>query len=298
MQDVVFVVNPWAGSGRAERVWARLCEARPELLGAAVIETADPMVASRRLRERLAAAPIRRVIALGGDGTLNQVVNVVMQSGREDEVTVALVPVGSGSDLARGLGLARWPRAALKHALHAPGRPLDVLRLTSGEQVRFVANIASAGLAGTVAAAVNAQARRGPAAYLATAARALFDYTPLEAKVFIDGEEWFDGPLLLLAVANGSTFGRGMQIAPHAQPDDGVAEVVLAQAVRKREVLPRLPYLYFGAHLGLRFVKSAPARQVRIEPQGFRTVYETDGELLEADTVEIEVCPGRLRLAL
>lgn len=298
MQDLVFVVNPWAGSGGAERLWSRLCARSPELSRAMLVEAADPQVAQTELAALLRSRPVRRVVAVGGDGTLHHVVNTLVQEAALERVTVAVVPAGSGSDLARGLGLGRFPGGALRHALSAPARPVDLLRVRAGGGVRHAVNVASLGISGEVAAQVNLLRRRNPLTYLWVAARVLWNYRPGPVRVWLDEEPWYEGPMLLLAVANGTTFGRGMQIAPHAQPDDGLAEVVLVRPERPLKLYPRLPYLYLGAHLGLPFVKSAPARRVRVEAAGPHPTFELDGELMAADALEVEVLPGRLRLAL
>lgn len=298
MLDTAFIVNPWAGSGRAERVWSRLADAEPKLANAPLVESPDPQVARGQLRALLRQG-LRRLVVVGGDGSLHHVINTLMEEGAQERVSMGVVPVGSGVDLARSLDLIRSPRAALKHALHAPDRPLDLLRVRSGDgRTRYVLNIASFGISGEVAQAVNRLRVRNAFSYLTAAARALGGFAPPRARISLDGEPWYEGPLFLLAVANGGTFGRGMRIAPHALPDDGQAEVVLARHVPARKVLPRLPYLYFGAHLGLSFVDSAPARRVRIEPLGAHAGYEMDGELMQAGEVEVEVLAGAVRVVV
>ena len=88
----------------------------------------------------------------------------------------------------------------------------------------------------------------------------------------IDGETWFDGRVLLVAVANGSSFGRGMRVAPGAVVDDGEAELVVIEAMPKILLPLRLPRLYFGTHLALRQVHHRRVRALRIEPSQNRAL--------------------------
>src|SRR4029077_12902176 len=155
MKETVFLVNPRAGSGRAARVWDELRAAVPELAGAEVITAADPGEAARALDRRLgapatAAAPLSRLIVVGGDGSVHLALNRLFESGRQGNVALGLIPMGTGSDLARSLGLPRDHRQALERALAATPRELDVLEVATAAERRRVLNVTSAGISGLV----------------------------------------------------------------------------------------------------------------------------------------------------
>ncbi len=293
MDDVVFVVNPRAASGRAGRVWHQLRDQIGALRRVTCVDCPDPREARRQLLALLDER-VKRVIAIGGDGTVNHAASVVLDSGTA--AALGLVPVGSGSDTARGLDMRAKPQEALERALGVNPRPYDVLRVEQSGTARWVVNIGSMGLSGLVAAEVNKLPKRWAGTYLWTALKVLARFEPTYARVYVDDELWYDGKLILVAVANGSAFARGMRIAPHARSDDGLADVVLVRAAPVLRLLPYLPHLYAGAHLNAPFVQWTRATRVRIEPLGEPPPLETDGEAFAGGISEFRVVPGALRI--
>jgi diacylglycerol kinase (ATP) len=294
LEDTVFIVNPRAASGRAERVWHQLRDQVAAVRRARCVDAADPEEARRQLLELLDER-VRRVIAVGGDGTVNHAANVVLDSGMA--AALGLVPVGSGSDTARGLSMQREPQLALERALGVTPRPYDVLRMEQTDGTgRWVVNIGSVGLSGLVAAEVNRLPKRWAGTYLWTALKVLSRFRASRARILLDDELWYEGGLILLAVANGSAFARGMRIAPHARSDDGLADVVLVKDAPLLQVLPYVPRLYAGTHLRAPFVQWARASRVRVEPVDELPPFETDGEPLSGAGSEFRVVPGALRV--
>jgi diacylglycerol kinase (ATP) len=127
--------------------------------------------------------------------------------------------------------------------------------------------------------------------------RALRRYRPVACRVSLDGEPWRDGPMLLVAVANGSSFGQGMRVAPMADPADGALEVVFVAEVPRWQLLFRLGQLLVGRHLGSRYVAHRRARSVLVEPAAALPPLDLDGEHATlAGTVEMRVLPHALRV--
>lgn len=297
MKDVVFVVNPTAAGGRAGTLWSSLSGARPDLADAEVV-LADDADSTVTAIERALAGPVQRLVVVGGDGTLHLAANTVLARGRGASVALGLIPAGTGSDLARTLEIPRDPEAALARAVGGMPRLLDALQLdTADGRRRYVVNIASAGISGMVDAAVNASPRRGAGAYLWATLSALWRYRPRSCRVIVDGTVWFDGPLFLLAVANGRCFGRGMRVAPRAEPDDGLADVVLVESLPRWQLPLRLPRLYLGTHLRLAPVRWRRARRVRLEPHEELPPFDVDGEAMESAAAEVTILPGAIRIA-
>ncbi len=296
MKTTAVVVNPVAGGGRARRVWGSLLEAAPELADAHLLLTGDAMATRVELQRRLAAGATR-VIAIGGDGTAHLVANVLLAEGCGERVALGLVPAGTGSDLARSLGLPKRPEDALRHVLAATPRPLDAIAVeVAGGEPRFAVNIASAGLSGAVDLAVNANPHRGQLAYLAATLSGLLRYRPLPCRVTVDGELLHDGGFFVVAVANGQYFGKGMRVAPAAVPDDGLLDVVLVPPVPLWQLPFRLPQFLSGRHVELPFVICRRARSVLFEPGPGFPPYDLDGETLTAEPAELRVVPGGLRI--
>jgi diacylglycerol kinase (ATP) len=297
VRGLVFFVNPAAGSGRAGAVWDALAAAHPELRAAPLVREADPLRARTALCTALAAPEVRGLVAVGGDGTLHHVANAMLEEGCSPRIALGVVPAGTGSDLARSLGVPSDPSAALQAALEGEPRPLDALLLRRDDGVaRYVVNTASTGVSGMVVEAVNAMTRRRQSTYLAATVRALLRYRPLPCRVIVDGDLFYEGNTFLLAVANGPTFGKGMRVAPTARLDDGLAEVVVAGDVPRWRLPVYLPLLFLGRHLGLRRVHHRQARRVRWEPLVPFPPFELDGEALPNGAAEITVLPGALRV--
>jgi diacylglycerol kinase (ATP) len=289
------VVNPSAGGGRSARAW-RALRGEPQLAGARVVEVSLPEIACKELARELASGP-ERVLVIGGDGSAHLVANQVLEMGMAGRVALGLVPTGTGSDLARGLSLPRDPRAALRRALAATPREIDVLELKADDgRRRFVLNVASVGISGLVDRSLGHEVRRGATAYLRGALHALRSYRPARCAVRVDGRPWYEGEVLVLAIANGPVFGHGMRIAPDARLDDGEADVVVIRPVPRWQVPLRLPQLYSGGHLRSRYSRTVRARRVRIEPRGPVPPFDTDGEVFEAAPCELVVVPGALRI--
>jgi len=292
------VVNPLAGSGRAGAAWGRLRARAEELApGAAVVRAEAPGAAARELDGLLAAGGVERVVAVGGDGTVHFAVNRLRASGRLGETALGVVPAGTGSDLARTLGLPLRPGEALETALGPATRRIDLLEVATAAGVRLALNVASVGISGLVAGRVNLRRRRRPTVYLTATLRALVRYRPFWGRVVCDGETWHEGGVFLLAVANGPSFGRGMRVAPEAVVDDGLADVVVLRPMPRWQVPFRLPRLYTGTVLESPVATWCRARTVRLETDDPLPPFELDGETVPGGPAAFTVLPGALRVA-
>lgn len=293
MEDVLFVVNPRAASGRAARVWSSLCDRVRSLRKATVVQCGETTSAAREIIAALTPR-IHRVVTLGGDGTLHHTLNLLIADERGQDRCLGLIPVGTGSDLARGLGLETRPEQALAQALEATSSRLDALRLDAGNQSRYFINEASLGISSVVAARVNLLARRNTATFLTAALRELVNYKPRWAGIHLDGKPWREGNFYMVVAANGSYFAKGMHIAPKADLSDGLADVVVVEAVPKALVLAWLPSIYFGKHLAAPFVHYAQARSIDIEAGTDSTAFEGDGEVAPPAPGRLSVVPGAI----
>lgn len=289
------LINPNAGGGRAYGIWCRLLASSPLGEDPLEIAAADAETSRAELAAALHADTFDRLLAVGGDGTAHLAANVLLEEGFGERVALGLIPAGTGSDLARGLGLPRRPSAALRTVVRAEPRPMDALRIESDEgRTRFVANIASAGLSGRILTAFETQGSR-PKSYLATTLRELLRYRAVSYRIRVEGETLLEGPVFLVAAANGRFFGNGMQVAPRARIDDGQIEVVAISPIPRWHLPVRLPQFLAGRHMFLPTVRSRSARRVEIECLEAPPPYDLDGELFRARALQITVLPGALR---
>ncbi len=290
MDDLAVLVNPRAGSGRAPGVWESVVRRRPQL------GRLRPLTGEPREVEKALAAGARRLIVVGGDGTVHWVVHRLLTEDLAARVAFGVVPAGTGCDFGRAFGVPKDPVAAVDRLLAASPRPVDAVRIDTREgRRRFSANVASAGISGVVDEAVNGMPRRSAAVYFITALRAFRSFKPVLCRVRVDGEEWYEGPTFLLAVANCPYFGKGMKVAPQAVPDDGLAEVVLVGEIPSWQLPYRLTQIYFGGHIG---TVASCRRGTRVELEALEPLplLDLDGETCPASGATFTVLPGVLRV--
>lgn len=284
------IVNPAAGHGRGARL-ARTIGEEFEAAGMTLEVAVSPGPGEIA---RLASAAVDDghtvVLAVGGDGTANEVANGIVGG----PAALALYPIGSGNDLARSLGYPRGrARAHLARWLvtEARRRTIDVGEVNG----RVFLNAAGVGIDGHVAERVVATERViGPrwAAYLIGSLISIATYRPQRMEVRIDGEPR-SGRFLTIVASNGRFFGSGMQPAPRARLDDGMLDVTVAGDLSKVASVAALARLYFGKHENGTTIVTRPAREVEIDLP--RTVpMEVDGEVARADHVRIGVRPRAL----
>lgn len=295
MPGRIVVVNPRAGGGRAAAAWRAIVARDPSL---SAIEAETPEDARRKLAVAVLEREVESVVAVGGDGTVHSVANFLLDHSLAGRVTLGIVPAGTGSDLARTLGVPLDPAAAWERHSEGVPRPLDAIRLETPTESRWVVNVSSFGLSGLVGERVNALEERGQWVYIRETVAVIRRGNPVACSVRIDGQSWFEGPVLLVAVANGSEFGKGMKIAPQARPDDGLLDVVVVAAMPRWLQLARLPRILRGTHLSLRDVHYRRARRVDIVPLGDSPPYELDGELLTSGPATFEVVPRALTVVV
>lgn len=297
------VVNPVAGYGRARRLlpWLRRHLA-PLAPHATVVETEAPGHA-RELAQRAAAAGHDRVLAVGGDGTAQEVVNGLLDDGAR--VPLAILPEGSGNDLARGLGLPRDLQAALRVAVGDRFMAVDIGRATSvgGDgAVRYFAAAGGVGFDAQVAAVMAGTRRpwqRGRAGYLLSTLLELqrFHNRSLTFRFETpDGSRVVERVVLMAAIANGAYYGGGMQICPGATVTDGWLDVCLVGDISRLEAVRQLPGIYRGRHVTHPAVEFVRARSVEIDGDR-ETCVHLDGEPFGQVPLRIDLIPRAIRVA-
>ena len=234
------------------------------------------------------------IVAVGGDGTFNEVINGATGEDGRPRVAIGAVMTGRGRDACRNLGLPREPLAAVRRLVEGREvrRDLGLARWPGGR--RFFVNAAGAGFDAVVAARAARLGGGGTVPYLRAVLHALRAYAPVEITVE-SGEASWRGPAAGVVVSNGAHFGGGMRIAPGADPADGALDLVLLGALGRGELMAWLPTIYWGGHLRNRKVRRARIERARIESTAPLPV-ELDGEVCGETPLDVSVCPGALRL--
>jgi diacylglycerol kinase (ATP) len=297
--ETVFLVNPAAAAGSTGKRWPEIARR------AAAVGLTGPTFFSERprhlseLARRSAADGARLLVVVGGDGSVSEVADGIVEL--DDPPDVAIVPRGTGRDLARTLAIPRRVDAALQVALHGSTRTIDLGRATyrswdGHEATSVFVNVASAGMSGAIAQRANAttKALGGKVSYLWATFAVFARWTAADVRIDVDGETR-RGRMFDAIVANGRFLGGGMKICPEAQPDDGVFDVLTIGDVTKRDLVLTMPKIYRGTHLPHPKAELLRGREVRVETDEPVPI-ELDGEQPGTTPVRFELVPKRLRL--
>lgn len=280
----ILVVNPLSGRGKTRAAVPEMIDHLERRgLEYELRETQGPGHASEIAREALLAGN-RFIVAVGGDGTIHEVVNGMLEEDRAimSDPVLGVIAAGTGCDFIKTFGLPGMTPHAVAHLDGPTAFPIDIGKVTfqdEGRQVtRYFANVAEVG----IGAEVVARARRlprilGPTVYFFAFWLTLRSHKAAHVKVDLVDRQ-YEGPMNNLVVANGQFFGGGMKIAPKAAPTDGLLDVQIEHA-RKREAIAILPKVYKGEHVPHRDIKEA--KRVRVSISSERPLLiEADGEVL------------------
>jgi YegS/Rv2252/BmrU family lipid kinase len=302
---IVGITNPRAGNGRARR-YARHLERilRGGGLPFTNQYTSAPQEAIIMARDAIAAGA-RTVLAIGGDGTINEVVNGFLQGGRPSaEVALAIAPVGTGTDFAKTLRQTADPPEVLARLRRNRQRAIDAglaefTGLDGRPASRYFVNIAEFGSGGAVVEKVNRTTKvlGGRLSFLLAILSTLPKYRNKTARWRIDGGEWAEATVNNFVVANGRYFGGGLLPAPHAELDDGAFDVVVIGDIDFKTVRRHLGDLRRGTHLGLEFVRSSRGRLLETD-RTQRAFLDLDGELVGVDPTRFACLPKALDLVV
>lgn len=301
--STLFIINPAAGHGRAARLWASIKEEALRLLPASGCVVTERPKHAAELAHTAVERGVVRLIAVGGDGTFCETLEGLMNvpDYHRRGVELGALPAGSGCDLARHLGYPADRAGLLKLLARGKARPLDVGRLSytgvdGAPLMRYFINIAAFGLAGEVARLVQRLGKPlgGTASYAAASALALLGAKAAAVRLKADGKD-LSGRYHLGVLANTSSMGGGMRIAPGATDDDGLMDLVLVADMSRAALAANLPRLYRGTHLAAPGVSLTPLR--RLEADSDETVYlNVDGEADGRLPAVFEVLPRAVKV--
>jgi len=319
------IANPSAGRGRTGRDLSHLVSALRDALGELDVVTTARARQATELAAAAAAGERRPlVVSLGGDGTLHEVVNGLMQArearpgagvGAGDLPALGLIATGTGGDFGRCLGIPHHVKDYLAALASGAERAVDIGRARftgtdGGPAERYWVNVLSAGVGGLVDryAADAPGFVGGRLAYAQAALRAIVMCRRVELRcraVLADGRE--EERLLdshAVAICNGTTFGGGMRIAPMARPDDGLLDVIALETRTRWRLIGRFLTVYAGTHIQEPGVSHFTCRALELTPvpmgatrprAGFFPL-DVDGEALGDVPLRVELVPHALRV--
>ena len=303
------IMNPVAGGGGLRRHWPVIAIALKGAFGEFELRETQAARDAVTLAMDLAANGCGLVIAAGGDGTVSEVAGGLISAAAEgSKASLGVLPCGTGTDFARGLGVPLDPEAAVRRIAASKGRTIDAGRVSYVDAhgalaSRHFINIASLGVSGAVASAVNADERRGR-----VSSKALFywhtvaEFRPLPPPGRPGSPSMMpsrsDAPGALVGAANGKFVGGGMMVAPDAALDDSQFDIVVLRAASKLGLIRDIRLLYGGRHRNHPAITILRGRKVTVEPlaaDGPLPV-EADGESPGHIPATFEIVPGALTL--
>jgi diacylglycerol kinase (ATP) len=301
----VVVVNPHSQGGKLGKRWPELADTLARAFPFDDVQTTGPGDATRIAREALKSGA-DRVVAIGGDGTINEVVNGFFENGAPiaPDASFALIPFGTGGDFRRTaeIPLALADAAAVIAANKRKQIDVGKLELTQRDgtrALRMFANIASFGVSGVVDRLVNESGKRlGRLSFALATARATWSYKNQRVEFVFDGNvrDRVEATINTVAIANGKFFGGAMKVAPNAELDDGKFDVVAMGDFGFGDLLKSGRRLYKGTHLGMDKVSTRRARIVEASPIDPSAIVEldVDGEPLGLLPARFELMPAAL----
>jgi diacylglycerol kinase (ATP) len=295
------IVNTTAGKGHAGKVFGQVqthlarCGVDCDL-----IYTEAPGQGVELARQA-ATAGYQRVVAVGGDGTTAEVANGLLLAAQEGyEAVLGVIPTGSGNDFSHAVGIPADLEGACRRLAEGRVRTVDVIRATVDGQPRIFDNSVGIGFDADVALETRKMKRvRGFLMYLWGVFRVLATNSkwPYPMHITVDGQSLPHQAVTLITVANGPRAGGGFYLTPHAQPDDGLLDVCVADRLGRLGILQLLPHAMKGTHVDKKPVTMLQARHVLIEAERGLPGH-VDGEVLctQARRIEFEILPGRLKV--
>src|SRR5229473_3500134 len=294
----VFLVNPASDNGATGRRWPELAHraARLGLSGETLFSERPGHLIE--LARSAVDGGATLVIAVGGDCTLNEVVNGI--AGRD--VDLATIPLGTGMDFGRTYGIPTKFEDAVRLALEGKPRTIDAGRVSyrtwGGEDAeRWFANVGSVGMSGAVAQRANGMSKAlgGKATFFYALTRVFFEWENTLVTVELDGGERREARMHDVIVANGQWHGGAMWLAPDAEPDDGLFDVVLIGDVTKRDFVTTAPKIYKGTYLSHPKVELLRSRTVAVDAAEHLPI-ELDGEQVGTTPARFEIVPAAVRV--
>ena len=298
-ESTVFLVNPASSNGSTGKRWPELAHraAQLGLQGETLFSERPGHLIELAERASHGAA---LVVAVGGDGTLNETVNGVMRAGGMAEV--ATIPLGTGMDFGRTYGIPSRFEDAVRTIVSGTTRTIDVGKVTyrtwdGHEAVRYVANVGSVGMSAAVAQRANGMSKAlgGKATFFYALVRVFLEWQNTLVRVELDDGTSRQSRMHDVIVANGRWHGGAMMLAPEAEPDDGLFDVVLIGDINKRDFVTTAPKIYKGTYLAHPKIDLLRAVSVTVDALE-RLPIELDGEQVGTTPARFEVVPAALRV--
>ncbi|MEH7226385.1 diacylglycerol kinase family protein [Bacillus sp. JJ1566] len=301
MKLLIFIVNQKAGNGKGLKVWNKLKrELERKKVYYRSFFTKYPNHAQELARQigSMFEDKVEAVIAVGGDGTINEVVGGMVYY---PEIKVGFIPAGSGNDFSRGFNVPKSPLAALTFILRnkaSKGKWFDIgkCKIRGKSTSSYFVSSLGTGFDAAVSKLTNESKMKkylnkihlGSLAYVGALIRLLFSYRLTDVSLHVDGKDFKYENVWFVTVSNQPFYGGGMKIAPKAKPMDGFFDVIVVHNLSRIKLLLVFVTVFFGAHT--RFKEIAQHRGINIKVESDeKMLVHADGELIGQLPVQVEV---------
>lgn len=300
--DWALIVNPVSADGRTGRDWPKNEPLLRRLLPPFTVWTTSRPNQATELAYQAVEQGYSTVAVHGGDGTVNEVVNGLLEHPKFETMSLAILSCGTGADLIRTLGISHSLPVAAEQARGNVIRKIDLglarfLDLNGNPCRRHFLNVTDVGFGGDLVRYVNSHSKRwgGKFSFFLGLLVTLFQYRNKRIRIGLDDRPPFEVKVSSIVVANGQYFGGGMWVAPPARMDDGILEVVVVGDVSRLEVLTNTRRLYRGTLSGHPKVQVFSAQTISLESEE-EVLIDMDGELVGRLPVRFELLSKKLQI--
>jgi YegS/Rv2252/BmrU family lipid kinase len=282
------IVNPKAAGGKAIKKLPEISSVASSIAPEYLLHVTGSIEDARLRAREFAALGIGRIIAVGGDGTFNEVANGILDSGRRAEI--GIVPAGTGCDLPRTLGVPKSIEDSLRFALTAEARPMDVGLAKTSTMERHFLNVAGMGFDAKVADRAQQHKRlSGKKAYMVALAQSLTDFGYVDVSIDVNGEE-IATKAVFVSIANAQYLAGGFHFAPMAHIDDGLLDLAIIDDISLPGFVKAVPSVMRGKHLNNPHWHHYTTKHVRVTATTPALV-QLDGEIAGTSPAEFSVVP-------
>jgi YegS/Rv2252/BmrU family lipid kinase len=297
IDSILVLINPASANNSGHDIWSHLIPRFEALFSSYTFKIVETQSREQNI-ELGASTDADLIVAVGGDGTAHDIAQGLIQRPRNERPALTVVPIGSGNDFAKTLGIPANPRRALEVLSEGKRESIDVGRCNGTVFLETLSFGIDAAIAHKTVEMRKKVSSRGILLYARAAISAII--RELRAHDFIittnDGTR-LEKKLLICAIQNGQTYGGGFRIAPRAHANDGLLSICMALNASKLYALYALALLSRGAHEGLSIIETSTARRLTIDlPRNIPAQF--DGEFLEGTHFEIELLPHAIDVIL